>query len=235
VAVVLEAQVAFAGEVFDRAGFSVQFIFVLLTVRAEAGFVELVGVHLGDLLSVDLYGDVRPVAADLDGIPFSRTVGGVLLGGDEIVDRPELVLAGFLPGHDLNLEARVNRVFGVFDAEEDPGVAARIFPADIAFEDEIVELFFVDDDVPAGFVRHQAAVFHGRGDFLSIVAFPPGVVLAVKEQFPAGFFFLGRQLVVRRLESRGPDQNCTEQRENLHVSTFRQSFGIRCFRFLRSP
>lgn len=48
VAVVLEAEKAFAGEVFDCSGFLVQFVLVLFAVGADSRFGEFVGVDFAD-------------------------------------------------------------------------------------------------------------------------------------------------------------------------------------------
>ncbi len=53
-------------------------------------------------------------------------------------------------------------VLGIRDTEEDPGITAWVFPADIAFQYEISERFFVNDD------RHDMVVAKWQNDMTDV-------------------------------------------------------------------
>ena len=101
-AVVLQADVAAAGEVLDGLAGEL----VRRAVAAQAGLVEssqLIVLTSSPLTFTDTIG---PFAADLERVPLAGALGRVLRRRDQIVDRPEVVQPVDVAIVDLHFQRR---------------------------------------------------------------------------------------------------------------------------------
>ena len=193
-AVLLHADVADALEILDRL-----LELVLGAIGVLAHLVPLVQVHVDDLLAVHHHLDDVVGAGQFDVVPLAGRLHGVLGGGQAVVDGAAVVAGQLLDQaavDHLHLEARINLVVGVGDAEEDPAVALGV-DLEVDAEDEVAELLVVVGPAAAALVRVDAAVLDvGGRQVLAGFQLPVLGLLAIEQELPAFLFFLGRELIV---------------------------------------
>src|SRR5262249_21222289 len=122
-------------------------------------------------------------------VPFTNRFHRVFPWFHQIVDRPGVVVASVLAVEDLHLDSVIAHVLARprrqrRGADEDAAVAA-LADLEIAGQDEIVPLLFMDHHVMAALVRVDAAVLDRPFAWLLVARHPAIERLAVEEQDPA--------------------------------------------------
>ena len=137
--------------------------------------------------------EVGAARRDDHAVPLAGGARHVLRGADGR-DDPAVVVVGHLarlPGgvEDLGLDAGRHGLGGVPHTEEDPAVAARA-DLEVQPKDKTVPCLFVNHHVMSTAVRVDAFLLHCPLALLLIACHPAVKCFPVKQQNPAGFYFL---------------------------------------------